>query len=195
MVKLWPHAHAGVVIGPFRCTRQGLLHGFGNLLAILLRDGNSVAGSARNIGGVRARGAMDEADFMRRAIALSCQGVGEGSRPFGAVVVRHGRILGEGRDAVVPDRDPTARAEIVAIRAACATLGTHDLTGAVFCTSCEPCRVCLGAAWWAPLREIVYANDRMEAAAIGFDDAAICEEMAAPLAARLGHCGGRRLRP
>lgn len=127
---------------------------------------------------------MDEADFMRRAIALSCQGVEEGGGPFGAVVVRHGRILGEGRNAVVPSRDPTAHAEIVAIRAACAALGTHDLGGAVIYTSCEPCPMCLGAVWWARIREIVYANDRTEAAAIGFDDAAIYEEVAAPLTAR-----------
>ncbi|MBR0683321.1 nucleoside deaminase [Roseomonas eburnea] len=127
---------------------------------------------------------MDEADFMRRAIALSCQGVEEGGGPFGAVVVKDGRILGEGRNAVVPARDPTAHAEIVAIRAACTALGTHDLTGAVIYTSCEPCPMCLGAVWWARIREIVYANDRADAAAIGFDDAAIYEEVAAPVAAR-----------
>ncbi|MBR0673564.1 nucleoside deaminase [Neoroseomonas soli] len=127
---------------------------------------------------------MDEAAFMRRAIALSCQGVEEGGGPFGAVVVRDGRILGEGRNAVVPNRDPTAHAEIVAIRAACAAIGTHDLSGAVIYTSCEPCPMCLGAVWWARIREIVYANDRIGAAAIGFDDAAIYEEVAAPLATR-----------
>jgi len=121
---------------------------------------------------------------MRRAIALSCQGVEEGGGPFGAVVVKDGRILGEGRNDVVPSRDPTAHAEIVAIRAACAALGTHDLSGAVIYTSCEPCPMCLGAAWWARIGEIVYANDRVDAAAIGFDDAAIYEEVAAPLAAR-----------
>lgn len=127
---------------------------------------------------------MNEAGFMRRAIALSCLGVAEGGGPFGAVVVRDGRILGEGRNAVVPSRDPTAHAEIVAIRAACAALGTHDLTGATIYTSCEPCPMCLGAAWWGRIAEVVYANDRADAAAIGFDDAAIYEEVAAPLAAR-----------
>ena len=127
---------------------------------------------------------MDEAGFMRRAIALSCQGVAEGGGPFGAVVVRDGRILGEGRNAVVPGRDPTAHAEVVAIRAACATLGTHDLSGAVIYTSCEPCPMCLGAIWWARIREIVYANDRADAAAIGFDDAAIYEEVCRPVAER-----------
>lgn len=121
---------------------------------------------------------------MRRAIALSCEGVEAGGGPFGAVVVRQGRILGEGRNNVVPGRDPTQHAEIVAIRAACAALGTHDLAGAVIYTSCEPCPMCLGAIWWARIGEIVYANDRAQAAAIGFDDAAIYEEMARPLAAR-----------
>ena len=127
---------------------------------------------------------MDETGFMRRAIALSCQGVEEGGGPFGAVVVRDGIVLGEGRNAVVPNRDPTAHAEIVAIRAACAAIGTHDLSGAVIYASCEPCPMCLGAVWWARIREIVYANDRAGAAAIGFDDAAIYAEVAAPLAAR-----------
>lgn len=127
---------------------------------------------------------MDEAVFMRRAIALSCQGVAEGGGPFGAVVVKDGVILGEGRNAVVPSRDPTAHAEVVAIRAACAAAGTHDLSGAVIYTSCEPCPMCLGAVWWARIGEIVYANDRADAAAIGFDDAAIYDEVCLPVAER-----------
>jgi tRNA(Arg) A34 adenosine deaminase TadA len=127
---------------------------------------------------------MDEAGFMRRAIALSCQGVAEGGGPFGAVVVKDGRIVGEGRNAVVPTRDPTAHAEVVAIRAACASLGTHDLSGAVIYTSCEPCPMCLGAVWWARITEIVFGNDRADAAAIGFDDAAIYEEVCLPIPAR-----------
>lgn len=127
---------------------------------------------------------MDEAGFMRRAIALSCQGVAEGGGPFGAVVVKDGRIVGEGRNAVVPTRDPTAHAEVVAIRAACAALGTHDLSGAVIYTSCEPCPMCLGAVWWARITEIVYGNDRADAAAIGFDDAAIYDEVCLPIPAR-----------
>ena len=125
-----------------------------------------------------------EESFMRRAIALSCQGVEEGGGPFGAVVVRDGRIIGEARNNVVPGRDPTQHAEIVAIRAACAALGTHDLSGAVIYTSCEPCPMCLAAIWWARLGEVVYANDRAGAAATGFDDAAIYEEVARPLAQR-----------
>jgi tRNA(Arg) A34 adenosine deaminase TadA len=127
---------------------------------------------------------MDEAQLMRRAIALSCQGVVEGGGPFGAVVARDGRILGEGRNAVVPSRDPTAHAEVVAIRAACAAVGSHDLSGAVIYTSCEPCPMCLGAIWWARITEIVYANDRADAAAIGFDDAAIYDEVCRPIPER-----------
>jgi len=122
--------------------------------------------------------------FMRRAVALSCQGVAEGGGPFGAVVVRDGVIIGEGRNNVIPGADPTLHAEIVAIRAACAALGTHDLSGAVLYTSCEPCPMCLAATWWARISEVVYGNDRVDAAAIGFDDAAIYEEVSRPLHAR-----------
>ena len=122
--------------------------------------------------------------FMRRAIALSAQSGKSDEGPFGAVVVKDGRIVGEGVNRVVPTGDPTAHAEVVAIRAACEALGSHVLDGAVLYTSCEPCPMCLGAAWWARVSEIVYANDRADAAAIGFDDNAIYEEVAAPLDAR-----------
>lgn len=123
-------------------------------------------------------------DFMRRAIALSCQGVEAGGGPFGAVVVKDGVIIGEGMNQVVPHADPTAHAEIVAIRAACASLGTHDLAGAVIISSCEPCPMCLGAIWWSRIGLVVYGNGRADAAAIGFDDAEIYAEVAAPLEAR-----------
>jgi guanine deaminase len=122
--------------------------------------------------------------FMRRAIELSAQSGKTDEGPFGAVVVKDGRIVGEGVNRVVPSGDPTAHAEVVAIRNACAALGTHVLEGAVLYTSCEPCPMCLGAAWWARVGEIVYANDRVDAAAIGFDDDAIYEEVSAPLHAR-----------
>ncbi|MCA3302908.1 MAG: nucleoside deaminase [Roseomonas sp.] len=92
---------------------------------------------------------------MRRAIALSCQGVETGGGPFGAVVVKDGQIIGEGMNQVVPSADPTAHAEIVAIRAACAALGTHDLAGAVIVSSCEPCPMCLGAIWWSRIGLVV----------------------------------------
>ena len=127
--------------------------------------------------------AADDLRFMRRAIALSMQGPStEG--PFGAVVVREGRIIGEGINQVVPSGDPTAHAEIVAIRDACRTTGSHMLDGATIYTSCEPCPMCLGAVWWSRIGEIVYANSRQDAAAIGFDDAAIYDEIAAPIGRR-----------
>lgn len=124
---------------------------------------------------------MDDETLMRRAIALAA---GSAGGPFGAVVARGGEVLGEGSNAVVPGRDPTLHAEIVAIRAACARLGTHDLSGATLFTSCEPCPMCLGAAWWARIGQIVYGNGHAEAAAIGFDDSAIYEEMRRPHEAR-----------
>lgn len=123
----------------------------------------------------------DDLTFMRRAIALSAQSGQSDEGPFGAVVVKDGRIVGEGVNQVVPSGDPTAHAEVVAIRNACKALGTHVLDGATVYTSCEPCPMCLAAAWWARVKEIVYANDRVDAAAIGFDDDAIYEEVAAPL--------------
>ena len=124
---------------------------------------------------------MNDLAFMRRAIELSASCAKSDEGPFGAVVVHDGRIIGEGVNQVVPTGDPTAHAEVVAIRTACKTLGTHVLDGAVLYTSCEPCPMCLGAAWWARITEIVYANDRADAAAIGFDDDAIYQEVAAPL--------------
>jgi guanine deaminase len=127
---------------------------------------------------------VDDVRFMRRAIELSLECVASDEGPFGAVVVHNGRIVGEGVNRVVPTGDPTAHAEIVAIRAACKAIGSHVLDGAVIYTSCEPCPMCLGAIWWARISEIVYANDRADAAAIGFDDDAIYQEVAAPLALR-----------
>jgi tRNA(Arg) A34 adenosine deaminase TadA len=127
---------------------------------------------------------VTEEELMRRAVALSAEAAAQGGGPFGAVVARDGRILGEGRNQVVPGRDPTAHAEMVAIRAACAGLGSHDLAGATLYTSCEPCPMCLGAAWWARIGRIVHGNDREDAAAVGFDDSAIYDEVARPHDAR-----------
>ena len=124
---------------------------------------------------------MDDIAFMRRAIELSASCAQSDEGPFGAVVVLDGKIIGEGVNQVVPTGDPTAHAEVVAIRAACEAVGLHVLDGAVLYTSCEPCPMCLSAAWWARVKEIVYANNRADAAAIGFDDDAIYEEGAAPL--------------
>jgi len=134
--------------------------------------------------GPAASAALDDVAFMRRAIELSRQCATSDEGPFGAVVVRGGRIIGEGVNRVVPTGDPTAHAEIVAIRAACNAIGSHVLDGSVLYTSCEPCPMCLGAAWWARLAGIVYANTREDAAAIGFDDDAMYREIAAPLESR-----------
>ena len=128
---------------------------------------------------------MDQKDFMRRAIALSRQGMAEGrGGPFGAVVVSGGRIVGEGANQVTSTNDPTAHAEMVAIRAASTALGRFDLSGCEIYASCEPCPMCLGAIYWARIDRIHYGNTRAEAARIGFDDARIYEEVARPLDAR-----------
>lgn len=124
-------------------------------------------------------------DFMRRAVELSRESLADGEGgPFGAVVVRDGTIVGEGRNRVLAVHDPTAHAEVQAIRAACVGLGTHDLSGCVIYTSCEPCPMCLAAILWARLDAIHYGNGRDDAAAIGFDDALFYEEVAKPMERR-----------
>jgi len=117
---------------------------------------------------------------MRRAIALSRESIEQGGGPFGAVIVRDGLILAEGRNGVARAADPTAHAEIVAIRAACRALGRFDLGGCDIYTSCEPCPMCLGAIYWARLARVFFANDRFDAARIGFDDALFYGELALP---------------
>jgi tRNA(Arg) A34 adenosine deaminase TadA len=104
--------------------------------------------------------------------------------PFGAVIVKDGRIIAEGWNQVTSANDPTAHAEIMAIRNACAALGTFQLPGCSIYASCEPCPMCLGAIYWARLERIYYANTRAEAARIGFDDALIYNEIALPPEAR-----------
>jgi tRNA(Arg) A34 adenosine deaminase TadA len=127
----------------------------------------------------------DPESFMRRAIALSREKMdANAGGPFGAVVAMDGRIVGEGWNQVTSTADPTAHAEVVAIRAAAAALGRHDLSGAVLYTSCEPCPMCLAAALWARVDAIVYGNDRADAAAIDFDDAYFYEQVCKPIDAR-----------
>jgi guanine deaminase len=127
---------------------------------------------------------LNDASFMRRAIALSRAMPEQGAGPFGAVIVKDGSIIGEGFNRVVTSNDPTAHAEIVAIRAACSALdGGSVLVGEIY-TSCEPCPMCLAAIYWARLERIYYGNDRGDAARIGFDDDAIYGEIALPLDAR-----------
>ena len=123
--------------------------------------------------------------FMRRAIQLSLEKMEQGSGgPFGAVVVKDGAIIAEGWNRVTSINDPTAHAEIVAIRAACTALGRFSLHDCEIYTSCEPCPMCLAAVYWARLERIYYANTRADAARIGFDDDLLYRELAAPIAAR-----------
>lgn len=122
---------------------------------------------------------MSHEAFMRRAIALAQEGMDAGQGgPFGSVVVSGGNIVGEGQNRVTSTNDPTAHAEVVAIRAACAALGRFDLAGCEIYASCEPCPMCLSAIYWARLDRVWYANGRDDAARIGFDDALIYREVA-----------------
>jgi tRNA(Arg) A34 adenosine deaminase TadA len=118
---------------------------------------------------------------MRRAIALSREKAREGEGgPFAAVVVRDGTVISEGWNMVTGHNDPTAHAEIVAIRLACATLGTFSLEGCTIYASSEPCPMCLAAIHWARIDRIYYANSVEDAAAIGFDDASLYRQLALP---------------
>jgi tRNA(Arg) A34 adenosine deaminase TadA len=125
---------------------------------------------------------MKETDreFMRQAIELSRRSVERGGGPFGAVIVRDGEVLATGSNSVTLLNDPTAHAEVAAIRAACEKEGTFHLDGCVLYSSCEPCPMCLSAAYWAGIKKVYYANTRGDAAAIGFDDSFIYDEI--PLA-------------
>ena len=115
---------------------------------------------------------------MREAIRLSEDNVRNGGGPFGAIIARDGEIVGTGTNRVTPDCDPTAHAEVNAIRAAASRLGTFDLSGCEIYSSCEPCPMCLGAIYWAHLDRMYYGNNKHDAAAIGFDDSFIYEEIA-----------------
>ena len=124
-------------------------------------------------------------EFMRRAIELAQKGVDEGQGgPFGAVVVKNGEIVGEGCNRVTSTNDPTAHAEVVAIRAACQNLNSFQLDGCVIYTSCEPCPMCLGAIYWARPAKMFFACTHEDAANAGFDDSFIYEEIERPIEAR-----------
>lgn len=119
-----------------------------------------------------------EEKFMAEAIALSQKGIQSNQGgPFGCVVVKGNDIVGRGNNMVTSTNDPTAHAEVVAIRDACKNLQTFQLDDCEIYTSCEPCPMCLGAIYWARPKVIYYANNREDAAAIGFDDSMIYEEM------------------
>ena len=114
---------------------------------------------------------------MREAIKLSAESVQSGGGPFGAVIVRDGEIIARGENRVTVCNDPTAHAEVSAIREAAARMGTYDLSGCEIYSSCEPCPMCLGAIYWARLDKLYYAGTRADAANVGFDDAHIYEEL------------------
>jgi guanine deaminase len=123
-----------------------------------------------------------ERAFMLHAVRLSAERMREGAGgPFGAVIVRDGKVVAEGWNRVTSTNDPTAHAEVTAIREACAELGTFSLEGSEIFTSCEPCPMCLAAIYWARLDRITFANTRADAAAIGFDDALIYGEVSKPI--------------
>jgi tRNA(Arg) A34 adenosine deaminase TadA len=126
-----------------------------------------------------------EEEFMHEAILLSEKGLeNNDGGPFGCVIVMNDKIIARGYNKVTSTNDPTAHAEIIAIREACKTLGTFQLEGCEIYTSCEPCPMCLGAIYWARLKIIYYANTRKDASEIGFDDSLIYDEINADLRMR-----------
>jgi len=124
-------------------------------------------------------------EFMQRAIELAIENARAGrGGPFGAVVVKNGRIIAEGANSVTSMNDPTAHAEIVAIRNACRTLGTFQLTGCEIYASCEPCPMCLGAIYWARPARVFFGGTAADAAAAGFDDSFIYQQLPLPFGRR-----------
>lgn len=123
---------------------------------------------------------MTNDELMRAAIRLSEENVANGGGPFGAVIARGGEIIATGVNRVTASNDPTAHAEVSAIRRAAQQLGTFNLAGCEIFTSCEPCPMCLGAIYWARLDRVYYANTKADAKAAGFDDSFIYDELALP---------------
>jgi len=115
--------------------------------------------------------------FMIKAIALSVENIKRGGGPFGAIIVKGGKIVATGVNRVTANTDPTAHAEVNVIRKAAKKLGTYDLTGCDIYTSCEPCPMCLGAIYWAHLDKIYFGNSKADAKDIGFDDSFIYDEI------------------
>jgi guanine deaminase len=125
---------------------------------------------------------QQDARWLAEAVDLAVKNVAAGGGPFAALIVRDGTVLATGVNAVTTTNDPTAHAEVVAIRTACRTIGDFRLTGCVLVTSCEPCPLCLAAALWARVERVIYAADRHDAARGGFDDLAFYELFATPRA-------------
>jgi tRNA(Arg) A34 adenosine deaminase TadA len=124
---------------------------------------------------------MTDKELMQKAIELSLENIANGGGPFGAVIAKNGEIISTGVNRVTATNDPTAHAEVNAIRSAAALLGTFDLSGCVIFTSCEPCPMCLGAIYWAHIDKIFFANTKKDAKSIGFDDSFIYDEISLPL--------------
>jgi len=127
---------------------------------------------------------MNNEEFMREAVKLSLKNINEGGGPFGAVIVKDVEIIAKGTNRVTANNDPTAHAEINAIREATQKLGTFDLSGCQIYSSCEPCPMCLGAIYWARLDKIYFANTKIDARDIDFDDSFIYEELEKPIEKR-----------
>ncbi len=127
---------------------------------------------------------MNDRGLMLKAIELSIENIKNGGGPFGAVIAKDGEIIATGTNRVTADNDPTAHAEVNAIRKACQTLKTFDLSGCTIYTSCEPCPMCLAAIYWAHIDKIYYGNNKKDAADIGFDDSYIYDELNLPVEKR-----------
>ena len=124
---------------------------------------------------------QQDCDFMREAIKLANESVRRGGGPFGAVVVKDGKVIAGSSNRVTLELDPTAHAEVNAIREACRRLGTFDLKGCTIYTSCEPCPMCLGAIYWAHIDRIYYGNTRKDARDVDFADDFIYDELSRPM--------------
>lgn len=119
----------------------------------------------------------EDARYMQMAIDLSVENVDNGGGPFGAVIVKDGEVLSTGVNRVVPNNDPTAHAEVTAIRKACNMLGNYKLEGCTVYSSCEPCPMCLSAIYWAGISRLCYGNTKADAKAIDFDDSFIYDQL------------------
>jgi guanine deaminase len=119
----------------------------------------------------------NDRSLLKRAIKLAGSGIREGGGPFGAVITKQGKVIAEATNKVVLLHDPTAHAEILAIRKASEVLRSHNLSECIIYASCEPCPMCLGAIYWAGIRKVVYASDRFDAEASGFNDSFIYNEI------------------
>ena len=127
---------------------------------------------------------MTNIDFMKRAIELSIQNIKNNGGPFGCIIVKENKIIAEGVNRVTFNNDPTAHAEIIAIRNACKKLNTFNLEKCELYTSCEPCPMCLSAIYWSHIDKIYYGNSRLDASKIGFDDDFIYNELNKDLSSR-----------